>query len=159
MLKLSVQKISLKPGVVFDRRVMGERFNYAQRVEEMPDDGPWFIDESGFNLHIAPIRCWSRVGKTPVVRVSANRGVNVSLLMCISRTGIIFFPIKVGSIKSDDFVGFLDALVEHFPNLSDGEICLVMDKPRILHAPAVLGLFARGLLTRNFSAVRFLSGS
>ena len=85
LLHLSHKKISTKPAVVFDDQVTEQRFDYAQRVNELPDQELWFLDESGFNLHIAPLRCWAPKGtRPPVLAVPTNRGVNVSLLMCIS---------------------------------------------------------------------------
>ena len=131
---LSVQMISMKPGVVFGQQIMQRRFDYAQQVDELPDDMMWFLDESGFNLQTAPLRCWSPLGRTPVVPVHANRGVNVSLLMCISPSGIVFFKVKVGSFKADDFVEFLEALADHFPEVQSGQVSLVMDNAKIHHA-------------------------
>ena len=135
-LGLSFQKASLKPAVVFGRQTMQRRFDYAQRVNGLPDEELWFLDESGFNLHIAPLRCWAPKGRTPSIAVPTNRGVNVSLLMCISPTGVVFFKTKVGSFKAPDFVEFLDALADHCPEVRNGEVCLVMDNARIHHSRA-----------------------
>ena len=49
----------------------------------MIDDELWYLDETGFNLHIGVTRSWSEVGQTPVVVVPANKGQNVSALVCI----------------------------------------------------------------------------
>ena len=136
-LHLSHKKISTKPAVVFDEQVTEQRFDYAQRVNELPDQELWFLDESGFNLHIAPLRCWApKGGRPPVLAVPTNRGVNVSLLMCISPDGIVNYQIKRGSFKAADFVEYLQALADHFPAVRNGEVCLVMDNARIHHARA-----------------------
>ena len=131
---LSNQKISTRPEAVLGPEIADQRFDYAQQVNELPDKELWFIDESGFNLHIAPLRCWARRGRTPVQRVPTNRGVNVSLLMCISSDGIIFHMVKRGAFKATDFVEFLRSLYNHFEAVRDGEVCLVMDNARIHHA-------------------------
>ena len=137
LLNLSHKKISTKPAVVFDDQVTEQRFDYAQRVNELPDQELWFLDESGFNLHIAPLRCWAPKGRRPpVLAVPTNRGVDVSLLLCISPDGIVNYQIKRGSFKAADFVEYLQALAEHFPAVRNGEVCLVMDNARIHHARA-----------------------
>ena len=120
--------------MVYGPRIINDRFNYARRVNEMSDEELWFLDESGFNLHIAPLRCWSRVGRTPVQRVRPNRGVNVSLLMCISTEGVVFFVVKSGSFKAPDFIDFVEGLADRFPADANGDVCLVMDNAGIYHA-------------------------
>ena len=71
---LTHQTISHKPSVVFTPRITQSRFEYADEVLDLPDEELWFLDESGFNLHLAPARCWSDCGHTPVHEVPANRG-------------------------------------------------------------------------------------
>ena len=132
--QLSHQMIVPKPAAVFTRRITQQRFEYAQQVNGRPDQVLWFLDESGFNLHLGPLRCWSDVGVTPVQAVPANRGQNVSLLMCIAPDGIVFYETKCGSFKASDFVAFLEALGARFQEVRDGEVCLVMDNARIHHA-------------------------
>ena len=75
-------------------------------------------------------------GIRPVQAVPTNRGVNVSLLMCISSEGIVFHMVKRGAFKSADFVAFLQALANRFPAVRNREVCLVMDNARIHHARA-----------------------
>ena len=65
--------ITLKASVVNLPEMFDERFAYAAIVNTMPDAELWFMDESGFNLHVSPLRCWSRVGRTPVQTVPRNR--------------------------------------------------------------------------------------
>ena len=137
---ISIQKISPKPGVVFDARITEARHDYAQEVNEMPDEELWFLDESGFNLHIAPLRCWSRVGRTPVVRVPTNREKSVSLLMCIAPDGIKYCKIKVGSFKAVDFV---EELANRFEEVELGRVSLVMDNARIHHAREAMGFMVQ----------------
>ena len=131
---LSIQKISLKPDVVFTERVMELRYDYADQVSCLFVEELWFLDETGFNLHVAPIRCWSDVGHTPIEAVAPSKGQNISLLMCISSDGIKHFELKDGAYKSPEFVSFIQELAEQFPELQNGRACLVMDNARIHHA-------------------------
>ena len=123
-----------KPAAVFTRRITQQRFDYATRVNDKPDQELWFLDESGFNLHVAPLRCWSVVGVTPVEAVPVNRGKNVSLLMLIAPDGIVFYETKQGAFNGSDFVLFLEALAARFREVRNGDVCLVMDNARIHHA-------------------------
>ena len=84
---------------VFDDGVTNKRLNYARRVNKLKDRELWFLDESGFNLHIAPSRCWGPKGRATVQAVPTNRGVKVSLLMCIAPDGIVYYEIKKGRSK------------------------------------------------------------
>ena len=77
---MSHKKISRKPDVVYCSRIINGRFNYARRVNEMPDEDLWFLDESVFNLNVS-ISCAGPVSAEPQSRVRPNRGVNVSLLI------------------------------------------------------------------------------
>ena len=133
-LKLSKKVISLRPAVVFTQRNIDQRFTYAQRVNEMPDQELWFLDESGFNLHVAPLRCWAPVGQTPVQPVPANREQNLSLLMCIAPDGIMAYEMKDGAYRGPDFIRFIGELAGRFECVQRGDVTLVMDNARIHHA-------------------------
>ena len=141
---ISVQMVTPKPGVVFTQKNVNKRLEYARQVDPIPDEELWFIDESGFNLHLAPLRCWSEVGHTPVQPVPANRGQNVSLLMCISLDGIMYYQTQDGAYNAEEFAEFLEALADHFPQVHDGQVTLVMDNAPIHHAAIV-----RDFLTDN----------
>ena len=92
------------------------------------------IDETGFNLHIGVTRPWSQVGQTPVVIVPANKGQNVSVLVCISTSGVKTIDTKDGAFNSVDFIEFLTDLAHRFQGLMNGEVTLVMDNAKIHHA-------------------------
>ena len=74
--QLSVQRLSFKSENVFTQDLFRARFEYATQIENVGDDELWFVDECGFNLHVAPIRCWSVVGRTPIETVPRNRKRN-----------------------------------------------------------------------------------
>ena len=131
---LSNQKILLKPEVVFTERIGDLRHDYAGEVDGLFDEELWFLDETGFNLHVAPLRCWSVVGDTPVETVAPSKGQNMSLLMCISSDGIRPFELKDWAYRSTEFVTFIQELAEQFQEVQTGRACLVMDNARIHHA-------------------------
>ena len=58
-LKLRHKKISTRPAAVFNQEMEDKRFDYGQQVNQINYQVLWFLDESGFNLHIAPLRCWA----------------------------------------------------------------------------------------------------
>ena len=98
--RLSHQKISLRPEIVFSERVLQLRSDYAEEVNGLDDEELWFLDETGFNLHVSPIRCWSEVGQTPVQPVQPSKGKNMSVLMCIASEGIQHFEMKEGAYRA-----------------------------------------------------------
>ena len=59
-LNLRHKKISTRPAAVFDEDIADKRFDYAQRVNPLNDQELWFLDKSGFNLHIAHLRRWAK---------------------------------------------------------------------------------------------------
>ncbi|KAG0739549.1 hypothetical protein G6F16_011575 [Rhizopus arrhizus] len=60
-----------------------------------------FIDEAGFNSHQIRSRAWSVKGTPAIVKVSTQRGVNLSIVGCISPFGTINFS-KVIPLKDSD---------------------------------------------------------
>lgn len=60
-----------------------------------------FIDEAGFNTQMMRGRAWSRVGEPAKVTVHSKKGVNVSIIGCISPFGTINFS-KVEPLQQSD---------------------------------------------------------
>ena len=75
---ISHQTVSLKPEISFTQQTTEKRHEYTVQVFELLDEELWFLDESGFNLHVAPLGCWSGVGQTPVLPVPTNREKSVT---------------------------------------------------------------------------------
>ncbi|KAG0782662.1 hypothetical protein G6F16_006659 [Rhizopus arrhizus] len=69
-----------------------------------------FIDESGFNSQMMRGRAWSRVGEPAKVKVHSRKGVNISIIGCISPFGTINFS-KVEPLQQSD----VDKLKKEFP--------------------------------------------
>lgn len=60
-----------------------------------------FVDEAGFNNHQTRNRGWSKAGEPAVTKAPKNRGVNISIIGCISSWGNINFC-KVNTLKPSD---------------------------------------------------------
>ena len=141
--KLSYQKTTSRAASVFTRDSNEKRHNYAVRVHEIPNNLIWYLDESGFNLHIVPDRSWAKKGKTPVQRVPANRQRNLSLLICIGHDGVKSYELRDGAFISKTFLVYIKRLAHRFPEVRHGRVTLVMDNARIHHAKCVVDYFDR----------------
>ena len=85
----------------------------------MKEDGNW-------------IRGYAPKGKTPVL-ATPTRWRKLSMISAISPRGEIAFRIVEGSINTDRFIEFLDALIEG----AKRKIFLVVDNLRVHHAKRV----------------------
>ena len=94
---------------------------------QSPEEQLWFLDESEFNLHTAPLRAWSQRGETPVQPVHANRQRNVTLLMVVTPDGIKHFELRDGAFKARAFQASMRALARLYCEPGRGEVTLVMD--------------------------------
>ena len=138
---LSFQKTTSRAGVVFTPDMIRKRHDYAVIVDEIPDEQLWYINGSGFNLHIAPLRAWAPKGTPPTQKVVANREANLTLLMVIGPDGIKYFELLDGAFDSKAFLASMRALVRRFRVLRPGEVTLVMDNARIHKAMGVTHFF------------------
>jgi transposase len=72
-----------------------------------------FVDEAGFNTHLVRNRAWAKIGDPAVVKVHTQRGLNLSMIGCISPFGTINFS-EVVPLSQEDA-----ALIEkEFPQQS-----------------------------------------
>lgn len=72
-----------------------------------------FVDEAGFHSQLMRSRAWSKVGDPAIVKVHTQKGVNISIVGCISSFGTVCFS-KVEPLKKSDA-----ALIEkEFPGSS-----------------------------------------
>src|SRR3954454_5726617 len=96
-----------------------EAYNNEQRIQERKEwcqkilalggkmiDGV-YIDESGFNLHLA-----RRVGRAPrgkrAIQIRpTQRGRNVSVAIAVAREGIIEIEARLGSYNTDKYIDFI----------------------------------------------------
>lgn len=69
-----------------------------------------FIDKAGFNTQTMHGRAWPRVGESPKVKVHSRKGVNISIIGCISPFGTSNFS-KFKLFQQSD----VDKLEKGFP--------------------------------------------
>lgn len=60
-----------------------------------------FVDEAGFNSQLMRSRAWSKKGEPALVKVHTQKGVNISIVGCISSFGTVCFS-KVEPLKQSD---------------------------------------------------------
>jgi len=85
----------------------------CQHVEYLKDQREFiFIDETGFNSSMIPIFAYSKRGEpSPYHRPEKQR--NISVIAAISNHGIVGFQMIEGSVKGEDFAGFLMDLISN----------------------------------------------
>jgi transposase len=82
-----------------------------------------FLDESAVHEDAAIGTTWGVVGETPVVRLSgARRRINV--ISAVSPRGRLWFRCYAHSLKADDFIEFLKALLRDIR----GKVVIVTDR-------------------------------
>ena len=135
---VSFKMVSKKSDAVLTLHVIEQRFTYATIVSEIANNRLFFIDETGFNLHVGVPRSWSEVGETPVLVVQANGGRDVSAVVCISAGGVKHVVSKDGAFNGNDFIAFLTDLLALCHELRRHEATIVMDNTRIHHAVDVV---------------------
>lgn len=102
---------------------------YGNELANISDNNLIFVDETGFNLHLAPRRGYSPINQKCFINVPNSKGTNVSLLCAISVHGIVAWAIKIGPFDSEAFRNFI---INEMPVLSNGENkILIMDNAAI----------------------------
>jgi len=97
-----------------------------------------FADESALNLLMTyRINGWAYRGQRAKKRANFVRGKRYSILPAISMNGIIYSHIKLGGYDGDEFLYFLEGLVERMNPYLGPESVLVIDNCRIHHVPGV----------------------
>jgi hypothetical protein len=86
---------------------------FASEIRNINDNQLVYIDETGFNLHMAPKYGYSPINTKCYKTVPNSKGINVSLLCAIDLNGILAYDIKVGSFNTENFINFID---EKIPN-------------------------------------------
>ena len=86
----------------------------------------YFEDESCIRLTPILGKTWAPIGKTPIQRVTGNRG-SVAAISAISSSGSLIFNLHRGRIKSDEIIRFLGQMLQHHARR---HIAVVMDQAR-----------------------------
>ena len=91
----------------------------------------YFQDESGVSLTAVMGKTWAPKGKTPVVKVSGNRG-GICVTSAISPAGKLVFRIEKGKVNANKHIEFLKQVMKHHPKR---KIIVIEDqaRPHIAH--------------------------
>ena len=84
----------------------------------------FFEDESTVSLTPTVGRTWARIGLTPVIRVTGNRG-SVNVISAVSLGGKLLFKVPKGNVNSDEFINFLKQILREVPRK---RILMVLDR-------------------------------
>jgi len=74
----------------------------------------YFQDESGVSLTAVLGKTWAKKGKTPLVRVTGNRG-GLCVTSAISPAGYMVFRIEKGKVNAEKHIEFLEQILKHHP--------------------------------------------
>jgi hypothetical protein len=86
----------------------------------------YFEDESCIRLSPVLGKTWAPVGKTPIQRVTGNRG-SVAAISAISIAGNLIFNLHRDKIRSAEIIQFLDQMLKHHPRR---HLVVVMDQAK-----------------------------
>jgi transposase len=75
----------------------------------------YFQDEAGVSVNAVMGKTWSPKGKTPIVKLSGNRG-GISVSSAISPAGRLLFRVEKETVNSTTFIDFLDKIRRHHKN-------------------------------------------
>jgi transposase len=131
----------VKPVVIArnKERIIESRCIYSRMIWPIQDDKLIFVDESGFNLHLAPHYGYAPRGLDPHICIPTQQGTNLSLLMAVSIYGIVSWEFHSGAYNAALFIQWCrDKL---FPNIRGMGMTVIMDNARIHHSPGVITAF------------------
>lgn len=97
-------------------RTLKKRFDIISEWKAMGVDflkNCVFVDEAGFHSQMMRGRGWATVGKPASVKVPMQKGINISIVGCISPFGTISFS-KVEPLKQSD----AEKIQQEFPQPS-----------------------------------------
>lgn len=86
----------------------------------------YFQDESGVSLTAVLGKTWAPKGKTPVVKVTGNKG-GLCVTSAISPAGKMIFRIEKEKIKADQHIEFLQQIMKQHPHR---KIIVIEDRAR-----------------------------
>lgn len=111
------KRLSIVPAERNSLNTINQRQDFCRFVNNIVDDDLIFLDETGFNLHSKSNYGYSLKNVKCFVTKKANRGTNVSVMVAISKNGIIDFEINNGAFNGDKFINFIEnKLRPHFKN-------------------------------------------
>lgn len=100
----------------------------------------YFQNEAGVSVNAVMGKTWSPKGKTPIVKLSGNRG-GISISSAISPAGRLLFRVEKGTINAATFIDFLDKIRKHHKNR---KVIVIVDR-----APAHIAGKVREYVRKN----------
>lgn len=73
-----------------------------------------FEDEAAVSLVPNLGKTWAKIGRTPLIKLTGNRG-SVSVISAISTTGKLYFKVPPGTVASAEFIEFLKQILTEIP--------------------------------------------
>ena len=93
----------------------------------------YFQDESGVSLIAVLGKTWAPKGKTPLVKVTGNRG-GLCVTSAISPAGHMVFRLERGKVDAEKHVEFLEQIISHHPHR---KIIVIEDRAPVHRAKLV----------------------
>ena len=87
-------------------------------------------DETNFNVWCTRSTGWSQVGRRTVAARCTPKGQNLHIIGAIEQTiGVVYYTIQQGSLKKEDFLQWLQALVNEcqINGIANNELAVVTD--------------------------------
>lgn len=118
----SIPRMRNNPAVKIERQA------YVEWYRSMPINIRYnkliFVDESPFNLHMLRSHGWSMRGETPNPILGNARGRNVTMILAVSCTNVVFCEAVYANVDGNIFRQFLRSIHRV---LGDGNYTIVMD--------------------------------
>jgi transposase len=73
-----------------------------------------FEDEASVSLIPTLGKTWSKIGKTPIVKVTGKKG-SVSVISAVSTTGKLYFTVPQDTVKSSEIIKFFKQILREIP--------------------------------------------
>lgn len=128
-----------------DEANVNTRFQYCHMISRVADEDLFFLDETGFNLHVNPTYGWAPANQNAVITVPNNRGRNLSVIAVACNAGMVSYELMHGSYNTDLLYTFLNEVF--YPRIPEdrlgnlliylGNVVLVMDNARFHHSQIV----------------------
>jgi transposase len=140
----------VKPVVIArnEERVIESRYIYSCMIWPIHDDKLIFVDESGFNLHLAPHYGYAPRGLDSHISIPTQPGTNLSLLMAVSIDGIVGWEFHKGAYNAVLFTQW--CRLNLFPKIRGREMIVIMDNASIHHSQGVVAAFAEEEICLKF---------
>ncbi len=144
--KITTKKLYHIPSERNTPETIENRKKYVQEAQGWHTNDLVFIDETGFNLHLARGRGRCTIGERATYETANSRGGNISVCAALSpKRGIIHYKVKLGAFNAEEFIIFLRELFSQLAFQSRVHH-VVMDNVRFHKTEAVKAVFSEGVI-------------